>query len=214
MTFNFLSQRTMRGFVLGEVVSALQKSIRRNDEKQAVQWAAEMDQSGFGSYLWNRLTIITSEDVGVGWPEGPAVIASLRKSYEDMVAKGRRGGSERIFVIHATMLLARAKKSRRVDVAIWAAYGNEKPEFPEIPDYALDWHTARGRAMGRNDSSPEGLRHWLEEAAKLENEDEMATEADYMERFMSSDEEVFQRQGGTVARASAKPAKLFDVEDA
>ena len=216
MSWNFLQQKTMRGFELGEVVSALQKSVRRNDEKQAVQWAAEMDQSGFGSYLWNRLTIITSEDVGVGWPEGPAVIAALRKSYEDMVSKGRRGGSERIFVIHAVMLLARAKKSRRVDVAIWSAYGNEKPEFPEIPDYALDWHTNRGRAMGRNGSSPEGLRHWLEEAARLENEDENATEADYMERFMSSDEDVFQRQGGTVARPSElskKPAGLFDAED-
>ena len=212
MTYNFFGQLTLRGYVLGEVVSALQKSIRRSDEKQAVQWAAEMDQSGFGSYLWNRLTIITSEDVGVAWPEGPAVIAALRNSYETMVAKGRRGGAERIFVIHATMLLARAKKSRRVDVAIWSAYGHERPEFPEIPDYALDWHTARGRQMGRTDETGEGMRFWLEEASKLINEDETATEEPYMERFLSSSDDWFQRQGGTVAKVN-KPAKLFDVED-
>lgn len=213
MAFNFFSQQTIRGFVLGEVVSALQKSIRRSDEKQAVQWAAELDQSGFGSYLWNRLTIICSEDVGVAWPEGPATIAALRKSYEEMVARGRRGGSERIFVIHAVMLLARAKKSRRVDVAIWAAYGNTEPEFPEIPDYALDWHTARGRSMGRNESNPEGLRHWMEEASLLVNEDADATEEPYMERFNTSSEDVFKRQGGTVARPSqtgSSSSTLFD----
>lgn len=203
----------MRGFTLGEVVSALQKSIRRSDEKQSVQWAAELDQSGFGSYLWNRLTIITSEDVGVAWPEGPAVIAALRHSYEEMVAKGRRGGAERIFVIHATMLLARAKKSRRVDVAIWSAYGHDKPEFPEIPDYALDWHTARGRSMGRSPETSEGMRHWLDEASKLVNEDETATEEPYMERFLSSSDEIFNRQGGSVAKPASRPAKLFDVED-
>ena len=34
----------------------------------------------------------------------------------------------------------------------------------EIPDHALDMHTARGRRMGR------GKQHFLEEAGRLENE--------------------------------------------
>jgi hypothetical protein len=34
----------------------------------------------------------------------------------------------------------------------------------EIPDHALDMHTARGRRMGR------GKQHFLDEAGRLENE--------------------------------------------
>jgi hypothetical protein len=35
---------------------------------------------------------------------------------------------------------------------------------PSIPDYALDFHTARGQQMGR------GRRHFFEQAARLEPE--------------------------------------------
>jgi len=44
--------KTHGGHALGEVTSALQKSIRRGLEKEAMFWALEMSDSGFGQYLW------------------------------------------------------------------------------------------------------------------------------------------------------------------
>jgi len=60
--------RTKIGYVLGEVVSALQKSIRRGDEEGALYWSLELSESSFGQYLWRRLLIIASEDIGLADP--------------------------------------------------------------------------------------------------------------------------------------------------
>ena len=48
MSNGFWSQRTSRGYVLSEVVSALQKACRRQQEDRATWWAAELERSGFG----------------------------------------------------------------------------------------------------------------------------------------------------------------------
>ena len=62
MTFSEL--HSIGGYKLGEVASALQKSIRRGDEPQALFWSTELDLSGYTEYAWKRLRIITSEDIG------------------------------------------------------------------------------------------------------------------------------------------------------
>lgn len=157
-----LPNGTIRGFDAHEVVSALQKCIRRGEETLAVQWAVELDQSGLGDYCWTRLLIITSEDVGVAWIEGPSVIRSLYCTYMELRARKSKARPERLMLIHAAQLLARAKKCRRADDAIWATYGMAEPMHKEIPDYALDSHTRRGKAMGR------GSNFWGE-AFHLEN---------------------------------------------
>jgi hypothetical protein len=47
--------------VPGEVVaSALQKAIRRGNEREALFWASELDLAGYGGYVWKRLRIIAS----------------------------------------------------------------------------------------------------------------------------------------------------------
>jgi replication-associated recombination protein RarA len=158
MTRAFWATKTVRGFELGEVTSALQKSIRRGDEEGALTWAVEIDQSGFGAMLWSRLTTITSEDVGLAWTEGPAVIESLYAAWKRMKATKSRHHPERLQVIHAVLLLCRAPKSRLVNDAVWATYGHQEPLVDEIPDYALDAHTARGRAMGRGEEFREGYK--------------------------------------------------------
>lgn len=149
MADHFLAQKTVRGFALGECMSALQKAIRRCDEKSAVCWAVEMDQSGHGKILWNRLLVITTEDVGLADPYLPATIRALYENWCDFQPrKGKPKHSDRLWTLHAVILLARAPKSRRVDNAIWASYAVEEPLLDEIPDYALDAHTARGKRMG------------------------------------------------------------------
>ncbi len=61
--------KTKGGYLLDEVVSALQKCIRRGREEEAMYWALEMAESGCGKYLWRRLMIIGAEDVGLADPQ-------------------------------------------------------------------------------------------------------------------------------------------------
>lgn len=45
---------TQQGYALGEVVSALQKEIRRGKERSAMYWAMELIPR-FEQYMWRRL---------------------------------------------------------------------------------------------------------------------------------------------------------------
>jgi len=60
--------------------------------------------------------------------------------------------------------MCRAKKSRLAQSMHYMVYESEM--HLEVPDYALDMHTERGRAMGRD------LTHFQEVGRVLNNEDE------------------------------------------
>jgi replication-associated recombination protein RarA len=85
----------------------------------------------------------------------------------------RRPGrpTERIMLAHAVLALCRAPKSRVCDdFAAWTSHRIESEgEKLEIPDYALDFHTKRGRAKGRQIGDA-GWTHWAKEGCKLSNE--------------------------------------------
>ena len=150
---------TRRGYDIFEVVSALQKTIRRGNEYQAVYWAKELESFN-ARILWNRLRVIASEDIGLANPLAPLVIDVLEKNYANALA--RQNDSWRLFVVNAVLYLARSPKSRIVDNLLNVVYNDESKL--EIPDYALDMHTYRGRKMGR------GLEHFFAEGAKLANQ--------------------------------------------
>ena len=48
----FAEMRTVGGHFCGEAASALQKTIRRGLEREALYWASELDLSGYGNYVW------------------------------------------------------------------------------------------------------------------------------------------------------------------
>jgi replication-associated recombination protein RarA len=153
---------TRSGHPLGEVASAFQKSIRRGLADEALHWGVELDVSNFGEYAWKRLRIIASEDVGLAEPYLPATIFALYQNWLDQRKKrDLKHGPERLFLVHAILLLVRAKKSRIVDHALITYYGNH--ERRDIPDYALDKHTGAGRRLGR------GVAHFFDEGIHLEN---------------------------------------------
>lgn len=154
---------TRRNFAFDLVASSLQKCIRRGQEEAAVYWALELDASGYTAYAWRRLLVIVSEDVGLAWPEGPAVIHALHQNALTLEAgaRGRRQGVGRLQLVHAVLALSRARKSRIVDHALIAISADESVR--EIPGVAADKHTKRGRAMGR------GLEHFFEEGSLLAN---------------------------------------------
>jgi replication-associated recombination protein RarA len=152
---------TPRGYSKPECASALQKGIRRGDEKVALFFASELDLAGHGKYVWKRLLIITSEDVGIAEPNMPATIRALYENWKEL-RESKGVPSHRLVLLHAVLLLVNAAKSRRVDDANWAIYKDNDLRV-EMPDYAFDMHTLRGRRMGR------GVQHWEEEASVLVN---------------------------------------------
>lgn len=157
----FAEMPTPGGYRCGEVASALQKCIRRGLEDDALFWATELDLAGFGEYVWKRLRIIASEDVGLA---SPGLVAEIRALYDNWIdqrkKKDERHGPERLFMVHAVILLSRSPKSRLVDHALIVMYEGARIAR-EIPDFALDKHTARGRHRRR------GWKHFWQEGAKL-----------------------------------------------
>jgi replication-associated recombination protein RarA len=154
--------QTPRGYDFHELLSALQKDIRRGNEYEAVFWAVELESFN-PTALWNRLRVIASEDIGIANPLAPLVIDVLEKEYDAM---RRENDSYRLFLTHAVLFLARSHKSRIVDDLLNVVYGeirHEDKKLP-IPDYALDMHTHRGRKLERS------YEHFFSEGNKLKNE--------------------------------------------
>ena len=161
---------TRHGYEPLEVISALQKAIRRGQVRPALYWAAEMDASGYTAWLWKRLLVIASEDVGMADPTLVSTIRDLRELHRELAKRDPAEG--RLFVMHATYALAVAPKSRAIVMACCALY-SDCHERLEIPDEALDRHTHRGKRMGRSWS------HFREHAAHLEQHEPTAEEAEF-----------------------------------
>lgn len=208
---------TRDGYNMFEVASALQKSIRRGEVEEAMFWAAELDQSGLGEYLWKRLRIIASEDIGLADPMACVIVRSLYDNWTELRRKPQK--SEREFIVHAVAHLCLAPKSRALDHLNMVSYTNvaERARDKEIPDHALDGHTQRGRRMGRgydffftestrlshhkNDvGHPQmqqiasGKDPWADEAAKLKLAG-IETEDKVMKRTQSSREDELPLEG-------------------
>ncbi len=162
----FSLQKSTSGYLLGEVASAFQKSIRRGEEEDALFFGTELDISGYGEYAWKRMKIMASEDVGLAEPMAAVTIQSLYQSWkEQRTKKDTKHEPERLFFVHAILVLARARKSREVDNALVVMYEGDRRGAlnREIPDYALDKHTQRGKQMRR------GHAHFWDEGARIEN---------------------------------------------
>ena len=156
MTFG--QRSTVGGYKCEEVTSAMQKCIRRGMEEDALFWATELDLSNFGEYVWKRLKIITSEDIGLEENSTRAIL--VRALYENWTEQRKKADTkhapERLFLVHAVLALCRSFKSRAVDNALIVFYEGKR-EHRNIPDFALDRHTSRGRRMGR------GWQHFFTE---------------------------------------------------
>jgi replication-associated recombination protein RarA len=155
---------TLHGLAADEIVSTLQKSIRRGLVENAVLAARELVLTSpeLEAFMWARLAVIAVEDVGFGDIDMPLRIDTLSRNH----AQCAPGSGDRfLFAVHAIRLLCRAQKDRTSDeMAGWARRALDRGTLPEIPDFALDMHTRRGQQMGRD-----GV-HFLEEASRVTNE--------------------------------------------
>jgi replication-associated recombination protein RarA len=157
--------QTVHGFAADELVSVLQKSIRRGMIENAIIVAYEMFASGpeFEDQVWRRLQIISVEDVGFGGLDTPVLIRTL----DEFRRLADRSSPDRlIYLVHATRVLASCEKDRTSDeMTNWVRDAVDSGAAkPEVFDDAIDMHTKRGQEMGR------GFRHWFSNGARVENE--------------------------------------------
>ena len=165
-------QTRHHGYNDDELISALQKCIRRGMEEEAMYFALELGnegKSGFG-LLHSRLQIISYEDVGLGDPETVRSVSQALVDMKEMFVK-KRADWEMVlsFII---LSLCRAKKSRITDhfKMLLRNKFNQKEKYYEIPDFALDMHTSQGNLLGRSKGSKQGIEHFINEGEKLINE--------------------------------------------
>jgi len=171
--------KTIHGFNDDEVVSALQKQIRRGIEDDAMYWALELCENGKNKngfiLLKNRLYTIAYEDIGLGDPSNVLNVSIAIRDMEKMYKKEHE--SWKLILSYIILTLCRSKKSRITDdfyQYINYIWNNKKPEEMEleIPDYALDMHTKKGNKKGRKKNTINGLKHFLEHGIYIENENE------------------------------------------
>lgn len=174
MAKSFTVPPTKNGYDFFECTSSLQKAIRRGDENNALFFAVEMYDSGRAEYVWQRLFVMVSEDIGLANPELPQQIWSLYQMY--LYLKGKSGEPEKLHFTHAVLLMVRSPKSRLVDWALIDAFRKHSERVPNTQpmDVALDKHTRRGKQMGR------GFKHFFAEGAKLENHAVQDREEEYL----------------------------------
>ena len=167
--------RTTDGHNFFDVASALQKCIRRGHELEAVYFAQELE-GRYWRYLWQRLQVISHEDVGLADPDAAVYIKAVADQYE---AQRERGKLFTLGLINAVLRLCRAPKSREADHYLSLVYHQADMKI-EIPDYAFDGHTRKGKKLGRGidffyDVSavihPDaGMTEHLEEARRIDGQ--------------------------------------------
>ena len=160
--YSFWSEvKTRNGFAADEIISSLQKSIRRNMVEEACEFAYELYISSpqLLEKMWRRLLTISVEDIGFGNLNASVQINSLNEMRKNFPYDD---GDQPMYFIHAIRILCESEKDRSSDyLKNIIIKGFAMGKKPEIPDIALDKHTKRGKLMGR------GSKHFFEEATKV-----------------------------------------------
>ncbi|WP_027631801.1 hypothetical protein [Clostridium hydrogeniformans] len=167
--------KTRNGLNGDEVISSLQKSIRRGMEEKACEFAFEMyiTSPEMEEKLWRRLITISVEDIGMGDPNAAILVNSLNQMRKEFPYAD---GDRPIYFIHAIRYLCQCEKDRSSDLLKnIVSKGFAMGYVPEIPDIALDKHTVRGAAMGRDSF------HFLNEASIVVPQKNV--DNDYKERY-------------------------------
>lgn len=151
-----------RGIPVDQLVSVLQKSVRRSEVDDAVLAAYEMHSTSpaVADHLWRRLRLIAVEDVGMGAPLAPVLLRELQSDYD------ASGGQDWMQVVHAVRCLALSPKDRtsseHADHARTAVDSGDA--VLTVPDHALCVHTRAGQLASR------GLVQWWEHGAQVRDE--------------------------------------------
>ena len=144
---------TEHGFFADEVISALQKSIRRALLENAVLlgWEMYLTSEELEEKLWSRLCVIAVEDIGLGNPQAPVLVETL---YQQHQRYPRPGGERFLFAAHAIRVLATSAKDRASDDLVsWAKHSVALGE------------RLRRSPTPRSTCTPGAARRWAETTA-------------------------------------------------
>lgn len=164
--------RTNNDYYLDEVVSSLTKEIRRGNEDAALYWALEMVDGGYANYFWNRLGVITAEEVGLADPIAIAIVNSAAQMYERRVKKWSEGPHTHELVGLVILYLCRSPKNAEVSYATYSVMEErDRGRRDPIPEYGQDMHTVAGRNLISKSgmSREEEALWWWRELSRREN---------------------------------------------
>jgi hypothetical protein len=161
-----LVARARKSRLTDEAVNAIYNGGWSEKSEPLLAEVVKLDREDRSGEAWKKLRLIASES-------DADVSVQVRALYEHWKNFGGShyeesddGATNRIFLIHAALICQRAKKTRQTK-SVYADRAKRK-----IPDYALDYHSTTGQTeYNRKKETADGVRHFLEEGAKLVNED-------------------------------------------
>ena len=144
-----------------DTISAFIKSIRGSDPDAALYWLAKMVYAGEDPrFIFRRLLILASEDVGLADPQAVAIVNSCAQAFD------RVGMPEgRYPLAQATLYLATAPKSNSIMGFFDALAAVEQEQQSDIPNHLKDNNRdQKGLGHGANYLYPHAYRdHWVEQ---------------------------------------------------
>lgn len=155
------SMKSRNGLPCDELIAGVQKAIRHADYEIAIDMAYELyiTSEHLENKLWRRLNAIAVEDIGFGNQRAIEVIRNLDQARQKFPYFD---GDRPFFFMHAIRFLCQQPKDRSTDCLKNIVIKEvEQGRVCEIPDYAYDVHTVKGRAKGRD------IIHFLDEASKV-----------------------------------------------
>lgn len=163
-----------------EVASALQKSIRRGLEYESAYWGYIFHQSGYGMYLFRRLSVIATEDCGLGNPMALILVSSMQQSWLLLHKQDKEATLDKfLLALQAILYLCRSKKTREGDNLSNLIHENfTEGNKLEIPQFCFDPHVSRARnelGLGKFGNLKDGkekmrLDNWFQKWAYIENQ--------------------------------------------
>ncbi|MBI2501648.1 MAG: AAA family ATPase [Candidatus Latescibacteria bacterium] len=142
-----------------DTISAFIKSLRGSDPDAAMYWLARMVYAGEDPhFLFRRMLIFASEDVGLADPQALQVVVAAAESFD------RVGLPEGRFPLaQAALYLATAPKSNSAFAFFDALAAVEKEQEEEVPSHLKDAsRDSEGFGHGANYLYPHAYRdHWV-----------------------------------------------------
>lgn len=160
-----LKKMSPRGHQGYELISAMQKFIRRAKEKEALYCFYELESMGAYHIAKNRLMITVYEDCGI---ENPELLNSIPMHISQMdTFRKNDNGAWRLILGNIVLQACRGFKTRIADhfvssVAFEMVNGLKYDFMQDKYNFIFDKHTLQGKRMGR------GNEHFFQEAVKLD----------------------------------------------
>ena len=142
-----------------DIISAFIKSIRGSDPDATLYWLAKMVKAGEDPhYIFRRMLISASEDIGLADPNGLVIVESAAAAFDRV---GLPEGSYHL--THAALYLATAPKSNSALGFFDALKTIEKEQNSQVPNHLKDaGRDKEGFGHGEGYLYPHAYRdHWV-----------------------------------------------------